>query len=55
MTARFPRELVSRAVAAWTVRGENRVTATLWSEERELAPGDSLRLAADYFVEEDSR
>ncbi|MBI4908091.1 MAG: DUF4838 domain-containing protein [Acidobacteria bacterium] len=41
---------VPRASLSWTVRGDSKFTLTLWSQERELPPGGTLRLRADYHV-----
>ncbi len=48
---RFSRAQSPRASMNWSVRGENRVTLTLWSEQRKLAPGEKLEFATDYAVE----
>jgi Domain of unknown function (DUF4838)/Glycosyl hydrolase family 67 N-terminus len=46
--SRFPKEQVARSVLTWTAKNQNRVTFQLWSQERTLKPGESLRLDADY-------
>ncbi len=48
---RFSAEQVRRCRLEWTVRGENRVTLALWTEEKELKPGESVKLEADYALE----
>jgi len=45
---RFPKEQVARSGLFWTAKNQNHVTFMLWSEERALKPGESLRLDADY-------
>lgn len=47
---RFANEHVARAVLGWSVRGDNRITLALWTEERDLKPGDVLRLETSYAV-----
>ncbi|MCW5977276.1 MAG: DUF4838 domain-containing protein [Bryobacteraceae bacterium] len=48
---RFSDGEVKRCLTSWTVRGENRLTFGLWSDEKMLGPGEALRLSADYSVE----
>lgn len=45
---KFSRELVSRCTASWTAKSRPGITFGVWSEERVLAPGASLRLDADF-------
>lgn len=45
---RFPTDQVSRCLVNWTGKAENRVTLTLWSAKRSLAPGETLKLVGDY-------
>jgi hypothetical protein len=47
---RFPKDQVSRCFAHWTGKAENAVTLGLWSAKRALAPGETLKLAADYGI-----
>jgi hypothetical protein len=47
---RFPRDQVSRCFAHWTGKAENAVTLGLWSAKRALAPGEALKLEADYGI-----
>ena len=47
---RFPKEQVSRCFAQWQGKTENAVTMGLWSAKRTLAPGETLKLEADYGV-----
>ena len=43
-----PNGQAARMALSWSVKGENRVTMTLWSPQRTLAPGERLRLDAEY-------
>ena len=45
---RFATELVERAGLNWTAKGGPRVTLSVWSKKKTLAPGERLRLTADY-------
>jgi hypothetical protein len=47
---RFPKDQVSRCFADWTGKAENAVTLGLWSAKRALAPGEALKLEADYGI-----
>jgi len=47
---RFPKEQVSRCFARWTGKTENSVTLGLWSAKSTLAPGETLKLEADYGI-----
>jgi hypothetical protein len=47
---RFPKNQVSRCFARWTGKTENSLTLGLWSAKRTLAPGETLKLEADYGV-----
>ena len=47
---RFPKEQVSRCWARWAGKTDNSVTLGLWSAKRTLAPGETLKLEADYQV-----
>ncbi|MCS7316085.1 MAG: DUF4838 domain-containing protein, partial [Bryobacterales bacterium] len=48
---RFRNDEVARARLEWSVRGDNRLTLGLWTPERTLQPGETLRLEASYAVE----
>jgi hypothetical protein len=48
---RFPTGEAGRAVASWSVRDENRIVLSVWTEERVLSPGQTLRFTAGYAVE----
>jgi hypothetical protein len=47
---RFLKEQVSRCFARWTGKAENSLTLGIWSAKRTLAPGETLKLEADYGV-----
>jgi len=47
---RFPKDQVSRCFAQWTGKTESAVTMGLWSAKRSLAPGEALKLEADYGI-----
>jgi hypothetical protein len=47
---RFPKDQVSRCFARWTGKTENSMTMGIWSVKRSLAPGENLKLEADYGV-----
>jgi len=47
---RFSKEQISRCFARWTGKTENSMTLGLWSAKRTLAPGETLKLEADYGV-----
>jgi len=47
---RFPTKQVSRCFASWTGKTENAVTLGIWSAKRALAPGETLKLEADYGI-----
>jgi hypothetical protein len=44
----FPKDQVARCNANWTGKGDRRVTMGVWSAKRSLAPGEILKLEADY-------
>jgi len=44
----FQQSRVPRATVNWSVRGDNRVTLTLWSEERTVKPGESFSFETTY-------
>ncbi|HEY3835503.1 MAG TPA: DUF4838 domain-containing protein [Bryobacteraceae bacterium] len=46
--ARFPESLVGRSYANWTAKSRPGVSLGLWSPEKTLPPGQSLRLETDY-------
>jgi hypothetical protein len=45
---RFAAELAERTTLSWTAKGGPRVTFGIWSKRRRLAPGETIRLEADY-------
>jgi hypothetical protein len=47
---RFPEDQVSRCFVRWTGKAENAVSLGLWSAKRALAPGETLKLEADYGI-----
>jgi hypothetical protein len=47
---RFPKDQASRCFARWTAKTENSLTMGIWSVKRSLAPGESLKLEADYGI-----
>jgi len=47
---RFVKDQVSRCFARWTGKTENSVTLGIWSSKRTLAPGEALKLEADYGI-----
>ncbi len=47
---RFPKDQVTRCSLNWTAKADNRVTMGLWSAKRTLAPGETLKLEADYGI-----
>jgi hypothetical protein len=47
---RFPKDQVSRCFARWTGKTENSLTLGIWSAKRSLAPGETLKLEADYGI-----
>jgi hypothetical protein len=47
---RFPKDQVSRCFARWTGKTENSMTMGIWSAKRSRAPGESLKLEADYEI-----
>jgi hypothetical protein len=47
---RFPKDQVSRCFARWTGKTENSLIMGIWSVKRSLAPGETLRLEADYGI-----
>jgi len=46
----FPKDQVTRAFMNWSGKADSRVTLTLWSAKRTLAPGETLKLEADYQI-----
>ncbi len=46
----FPKDQVARCSNQWDGKGDRRVTLGVWSPKRTLAPGDSLKLEADYEI-----
>jgi hypothetical protein len=44
----FAAELAERTTVSWTAKGGPRVTFGIWSKKRRLAPGETVRLEADY-------
>jgi hypothetical protein len=47
---RFPKDQVTRCSLSWTGKADSRVTMALWSAKRTLAPGEILKLEADYGI-----
>jgi hypothetical protein len=47
---RFPKDQVTRCSLNWTAKADYRVTMGLWSAKRTLAPGETLKLEADYGI-----
>ncbi len=47
---RFRKDQVSRCFARWTGKTENSLTMGVWSAKRSLAPGETLKLEADYGI-----
>jgi len=47
---RFSKDQVTRCSLNWTGKAESLVTMSLWSAKRTLAPGESLKLEADYEI-----
>ncbi len=50
VTVSFPKEQVARCSTQWNGKGDRRVTLAVWSPKRTLAPGDSMKLEADYEI-----
>jgi hypothetical protein len=46
----FSKDQVSRCFARWTGKTENSLTLGIWSAKRSLAPGETLKLEADYGI-----
>jgi hypothetical protein len=46
----FPKDQVTRCLLNWIGKADSRVTLGLWSAKRTLAPGESLKLEADYEI-----
>ena len=46
----FPKDQVTRCLLNWTAKADYRVTLALWSAKRAIAPGQVLRLEADYEI-----
>jgi hypothetical protein len=44
----FPPEQADRASLVFSAKNVSRVTLGVWSKKRSLAPGEILRLDADY-------
>ena len=51
LVTRFPNQQVERCTLSWRARGENRLTASVWSKQKVLQPGERMRLEADYAIE----
>ncbi len=47
---RFPKDQVSRCFARWTGKTDNSLTMGIWSVKRSVAPGETLKLEADYGI-----
>ena len=47
---RFPKDQVSRCTARWTGKTENSLSLGIWSAKHTLAPGETLKLEADYGI-----
>jgi hypothetical protein len=47
---RFPKDQVSRCFARWTGKTDNSAIMGIWSIKRSLAPGETLKLEADYEI-----
>jgi hypothetical protein len=47
---RFPKDQVSRCFVQWEGKSEPAVALGLWSAKRTLAPGEALKLEADYGI-----
>jgi hypothetical protein len=45
---RFPKDLVDRVTVDWAGKAAARVTFSVWSKKRTLAPGEQLKLESDY-------
>lgn len=48
LTNRFKKDQVARCFLRWTAKNRNNVGFVLWSEKRRLAPGEIMRLDAEY-------
>ena len=46
----FPKDQVTQCFVNWSRRKDSRVIMTLWSARRTLAPGEILKLDADYEI-----
>lgn len=46
----FPKDQVTRCNANWTGKADSRVTLSVWSAKRKLAPGETLKLKTDYEI-----
>jgi len=46
----FPKDQATRCLVNWTGKAGSRVTMTVWSAKRTLAPGETLKLEADYEI-----
>jgi hypothetical protein len=46
----FPQDQVMRSYVNWSDKADSRVTLTLWSAQRTLAPGETLKLEVDYEI-----
>jgi hypothetical protein len=47
---RFSKDQVARTSVNWSVKTDSRVTLNVWSARRKLAPGEGLKLDADYEI-----
>lgn len=45
---RFPPGLAERTTLTWSAKGGARVTLAVWSKKMRLAPGERVKIAADY-------
>jgi hypothetical protein len=46
----FPKDQVARCLLNWFGKADSRVTLGLWSAQRALAPGETLKLETDYEI-----
>jgi hypothetical protein len=47
---RFAKEQTARTSVSWSGKADSRVTLNVWSAKRKLAPGETLKLEADYGI-----
>lgn len=50
VTNRFTRDLADRCVLGYRARGENRASLTVWSLQKNLPPGSSMRFSTEYRI-----